>query len=127
MPANERSGTEIVLVDDDAVMRTFLERALVRAGYPVRAVGSGKDALRSLAEAPARLVIMEEMDGIELIIKLRRQSPGTEIIAMSGGGSIKAEDCLTLASGLGARRALTKPFTLDEMIEAIDSVTTTPA
>jgi CheY-like chemotaxis protein len=81
----------ILLIDDDDTMRLTLCRSLERAGYETHATGNGRAALKCLREAPVDLILtdilMPEMEGIELILSLRRSHPALPIIAMSGGGS----------------------------------------
>lgn len=47
----EKISIPILVVDDDPVSRTLLERILVRAGYNVTAVENGREALRALNES----------------------------------------------------------------------------
>jgi two-component system cell cycle response regulator CpdR len=60
----------ILLAEDDESMRSFLERALTKAGYHVIAFANGKDAHERLQEEPFTLlltdIVMPQMDGIEL-------------------------------------------------------------
>ena len=60
----------ILLAEDDESMRSFLERALTKAGYEVIAFANGKDAHERLQEEPFTLlltdIVMPQMDGIEL-------------------------------------------------------------
>jgi len=46
----EKISIPILVVDDDPVSRTLLERILIRAGYKVTAVENGREALRTLNE-----------------------------------------------------------------------------
>jgi CheY-like chemotaxis protein len=71
----EKISIPILVVDDDPVSRTLLERILIRAGYKVTAVENGREALRTLNENFFSIVIsdwmMPEMDGIELCKAIR--------------------------------------------------------
>jgi DNA-binding NtrC family response regulator len=62
---------------------------------------------------------MPEKNGIETIIELLTHSPGTRIIAMSGGGQTKRLDLLGDAAMLGAVLTIEKPFTIDEMMAVV--------
>lgn len=71
----EKISIPILVVDDDPVSRTLLERILIRAGYKVTAVENRPEALRTLNENFFSIVIsdwmMPEMDGIELCKAIR--------------------------------------------------------
>jgi DNA-binding response OmpR family regulator len=64
-------------------------------------------------------VIMPEVEGHEVLLKLRKKVP---LIAMSGGLRQSAEDLLHVASLLGAARVLQKPFGTAALIHAIDEL-----
>jgi DNA-binding response OmpR family regulator len=65
---------------------------------------------------------MQDMEGLELIRTLRKADPDVKIIAMSGGGHEPPRQYLEHAKLFGARRTLTKPFTLDELLAAVRDV-----
>jgi CheY-like chemotaxis protein len=71
----KKNSTPMLVVDDDPVSRTLLERILIRAGYKVTAVQNGREALRTLNENFFSIVIsdwmMPEMDGIQLYKAIR--------------------------------------------------------
>jgi DNA-binding response OmpR family regulator len=67
---------------------------------------------------------MPEAEGIETIVKLRKEFPATGIIVMSGGGTRGNADYLALARELGAARTLRKPFAPQELIDAVREVRT---
>lgn len=82
--------------------------------------GRGLELLRN---EPADLVLLDvfmpEKDGLETLREIRRLQPATRIIAMSGGGSNHSLDILQVASFLGARRTLAKPFELQELMSVV--------
>ena len=104
----------------------MLERALTLAGHQVTAATDGRNALQILEGGTFDLVItdivMPEMEGLELIRQIRKQSPAPKIIGMSGGGRGTADDYLELAKRFGAARTLAKPFTVKELTAAVDDV-----
>ena len=113
----------ILLIDDDAALRSAVRRALERAGYEVREAGDGESGLRVHREVGADLVIvdifMPERDGLELIRELRTAAPGVKILAMSGGGKSGKIDLLKDATVFGAARTLRKPFEMSELWNAV--------
>ncbi len=115
----------ILVVDDDEAFRSMLRRTLERHGHDVREAAEGGAALRALSAATVDLVItdiiMPDMEGIETTRQLRRAYPDIKIIAMSGGGRMKAEGYLRAAKAFGAVRVLCKPFDNRELFAAIDA------
>ena len=113
----------ILLVDDNESFRRPLAETLQRAGYEVESVGDGSTALKLFGQTPYDLVItdliMPGKEGLETIVELRRLEPDLKIIAISGGGRISPQDYLPMARQLGAAVAMAKPFTAQEILEAV--------
>jgi DNA-binding NarL/FixJ family response regulator len=65
---------------------------------------------------------MPEKNGLEAIIELRQIAPQARILAMSGGDLNARVDVLGDATLLGAIHTISKPFTLDEMLRAVEKV-----
>ncbi len=66
-------------------------------------------------------LFMPGKEGLETIMELRRLHPGIRIIAMSGGGTKGHMDVLKAAKLMGARRTLQKPFTREQLLEALET------
>jgi DNA-binding response OmpR family regulator len=117
------SPKPILLVDDDTDLRNLLERVLLRNGLTVRTAGDGRQAIKLLSKEPFSLVvtdiIMPDVEGIELILRIRKDHPALPIIAMSAGGRLNAEGYLKMARSLGANQILEKPFSIDVFIAEI--------
>lgn len=113
----------IFVIDDDASIRRSLRRILELEGHETREAGNGTVALEELAGADVDLVItdiyMPEMDGIEFLIRFRDLHPATPIIAISGGGYAPKEFVLKDASLIGATTTLSKPLTVDGVLDAV--------
>ena len=120
----ERAKPRILVVDDDPGIRRTLEIALGNAGYEVRQAQDGDEATRIWHEQGPDLLItdihMPKKSGLLLIEELQASSTSTRVIAMTDGGPAKDFNLLGLAGLLGAVRAIAKPFTLDEMVKAVD-------
>ena len=116
----------LVLVDDDESVRSILRRHLQRAGYEVREAGEGGAALKLLASALPDLIItdivMPDMEGVELLITLRKRHPKLPVIAMSGGGRLHPEVYLSVAKNCGATQILTKPFEIAELLALVQQL-----
>ncbi len=128
VPAREHGAADvrlapIVIVDDDPLIRDYLQEVLLGAGYAVRGLASAREALAYCQAAPPAAVltdlVMPEQDGIEFIRSLRAAGLTVPIIAMSGGGQIQPAVYLEMAVRLGASAALQKPFTNDKLLTLI--------
>jgi DNA-binding response OmpR family regulator len=65
---------------------------------------------------------MPQGDGFELIAALRKDFPTTEIVAVSGGGHVSAENYLMIARGFGVDVVLRKPITRADLVMAVKAV-----
>ena len=113
------SSCDILVVDDDATLRSVLTNFLQRFGYVVQSAKDGRAALKMLSQMRVQLVItdlfMPECDGFELILQLRKTSPEMEILAISGDGLSDLDVFMGAVRQLGVRHTLKKPFTLAEL------------
>jgi len=113
----------ILVIDDDDQIRKMHRELLEDSGFEVIEASDGKEGLEAQGKRPADLVItdliMPEMDGKELIIKLQRDFPGVKIIAMSGGGDFGPEMDLDIAARVGADRVFAKPIPKKELLKAV--------
>lgn len=116
----------ILIVDDDRGVRTLLGRILERAGYRVTEAADGRQAMEMVRRDQPALVItdifMPEQDGLEIVRELRLSHPATGVIAISGGGVGIGLDHLPHAAAFGAHRTLNKPFSSDQVLEAVRSI-----
>lgn len=116
---------KILVIDDDEQVRALLHEILDRAGFEVVEAANGAEGVRAYRSTPADLIItdliMPEKEGVETILELRRESPSVRIIAISGGGRNGAQDYLAIAVQLGARRVVAKPFSRQEILDAVQA------
>jgi DNA-binding NtrC family response regulator len=118
------STRSILLVDDDTSFRKILETSLTKAGYKVIATSGRSEILAVLESKRFDLVVtdvlMPEIDGTEVIKLVRELQPAAAIIAMTGGGyRMSPELLLTVATAMGARVPLEKPFGADVFLKAV--------
>jgi len=111
------AGEHILIVDDEASIRTTLRGVLEDEGYRVSAAGSGADALRLVAEEPPDLtfldVWMERMDGLETLAEMKRLRPDAVVVMISGHGTIETA---VKATRLGAYDFVEKPLSLEKTL-----------
>lgn len=109
----------LLLVDDDAVWRERLARALAARGFEVSTAASVDEALASGVEAPEYAVVdlrMPGRSGLELLKALRASDPKTRVLVLTGYGSIPTA---IEATRLGAVGYLSKPCDADEVVRAL--------
>ena len=122
---------EILIIDDDEMMRLTLRNMLDRAGHSVREAADGYEGEAMWREHRPDLVItdllMPAREGLETIKALRQEDKSIPIIAISGGGRFGNADYLAIAQTFGASAALRKPFKYRQLIGAVDSLLATGA
>ena len=118
--------TEVLVVDDDALMRGLLAEWLSEAGYRVREAENGTKALQMLRGRPACLLIsdmnMPGRDGAQTIDEALRLLPDLAVIAISGGAPQGEQSWMKKALGVGASKALAKPFEKGELMAVVNEV-----
>jgi CheY-like chemotaxis protein len=120
---NMAATPNILVIEDDPIMREALADWLLAAGYGVRAAADGTAGLAAVKAAPPALVITDihlpGTNGATVISELKQRYPQVAIIAISGlfnsGRGVDAETAIAL----GAARALTKPFKRAELLRAL--------
>jgi len=106
----------ILVVDDDKLVNEFITETLTRSGFNVDSALSGGDALEILEEREFDLVItdvrMPEIDGIELLSRIKSDSPDTTVVVITAYGTVKnAVDAMKK----GAYDYILKPCSPDEI------------
>jgi DNA-binding response OmpR family regulator len=126
MPADRGDWTmtaNILLIDDDLLVRSTLEDTLCTAGFNVVTAVNGANAEEVVRGNPVDLVItdimMPQVNGIETIRRLREQHGAVKILAISGGGPNLGTGLLDLARKIGADRSLPKPFMPNDLLNTI--------
>jgi CheY-like chemotaxis protein len=122
LAANEVGGPVVLVVDDEAVVRAYVARALTMAGMEVAVAADGREALRLVAEDRVRPAVvvtdieMPEMSGVELAARLLAIRPSIRIVMMTGDAE-RAE---------AARRhpaivdeVILKPMRLSSIVETV--------
>ena len=114
---------KILVVDDEKPCLSLLQWHLQRNGYEVLTAMNGDEALKVLEKHSVDLVItdiiMPGKDGLETIRDIRKRWPTLKVIAISGGGMCGTGLYTTLSLKLGAALVMNKPFTSEELLQAV--------
>jgi two-component system nitrogen regulation response regulator NtrX len=111
------AGERILVVDDEPGVRMALEAILSDEGYEVATAASGEDGLQALSEQSFDALFLDiwlpGMDGLETLRVLRERNIETEVVMISGHGTIETA---VRATKLGAFDFVEKPLSLEKML-----------
>lgn len=123
IPATDGKGKSILVVDDEEIVREFLETCLTEAGFNVQTVVDGKAAVELFSSSPDNfdLVILDmimpgQLSGLDVFKKMKEIRPGQKAI-LSSGYSLSADIEELLNAGISG--ILNKPFKIKELFETI--------
>ena len=109
-------SASILIVDDEVSILNSLSSILEDEGYEVSVAKSGIEALKLCAVSPPELMMLDiwmpDMDGLETLRRLRELVPQTQVMMMSGHGSIETA---VKAIKLGAYDYIEKPLSLENV------------
>ncbi len=115
---------QVLVVDDEQQVLGAIHETLRRKGYGITCAGSGREALGKMRDCLFQAVItdvkMPEMDGMGVLREVKRRSPETPVILLTGHGTVRnAVEALKH----GAFDYLMKPFTARQLIEVVGKAT----
>ena len=118
--------SRVLIVEDDDQYRDFLAELLGLSGYHIQTAVNGKDGLVQFENFEPNLVItdlvMPEVEGIEMLQRLRKQKSDVPVIVLSGGNRGDANSYLKAADMLGAIKTFKKPVDNGELLKAVESI-----
>jgi DNA-binding NtrC family response regulator len=114
---------DILFVDDDRAILEIVREYLAEIGYHVDVVDNGLAALERIKEKPYHIVFtdikMPDIDGLELLSAIKEYRPETEVIIVTGHGSMESA---IQAMKYGSYDYLQKPFKLNVLKIIIDRI-----
>ena len=119
-----QAGPEILVIDDSSTIRRSAEIFLSQSGYPVLLAEDGFEALSKIVERRPALIfcdiLMPRLDGYQTcsLIRYSKEFRHTPVVLLSSRDGLFDRARGVIA---GATAYLTKPFTKDELLSAIDS------
>jgi two-component system response regulator TctD len=115
---------QVLIVEDDTVLRSTLERTFSRRGMAVRVESDGRTALANWAAAPPDVVVLDlslpGMDGLEVLAAARRRGLDTPVLLLTARGTVGDR---VMGLNAGADDYLPKPFDLDELEARVRALT----
>jgi diguanylate cyclase (GGDEF)-like protein len=120
LPDEARKPPEILVVDDDPMVREILVESIRLAGFDVDSCQDAEEALQKTGLSEYDLILTDMklpgLDGLALIERLKSGNSDTDVIVITGYGSIEnAVSCMKV----GALDYLIKPFTVDQIQVAV--------
>lgn len=118
-----KNEVTVLVVDDEEMLRSLLERILIKEGYQVETAADGAAALDNLRAKAYDLLItdikMPKQSGLDLLKEVKKEFPGTAVIIMTAyGDSFTVKDAMLL----GADEYITKPFKSFEIALIVERV-----
>jgi CheY-like chemotaxis protein len=116
------TGGNILVVDDNNVFRIVASKMLSRLGYEVSSADSGENGLSIFLKNKFDVVLsdyeMPGMDGIAFACSIKKSSPRTRVVIMTGAG----KETVFSRKSTAVDEVISKPFTLAEIDEAIQDL-----
>ena len=119
-PSSPDGPKTVLLIDDDEGLRRVVEYNLREDGYRVITAGDGRAGLQAFASEHIDVVLtdvrMPEVDGLELLVRVKTMQPDVPVIMLTAHGTI---DSAVEAMKIGAFDYLTKPFNREQLKAAV--------
>ncbi|MCW9034751.1 MAG: response regulator [Rhodospirillales bacterium] len=116
----------ILVADDAELSRGSISAVLECFGYDVVEAKNGDQCLEALHDKAFDLLItdidMPQVNGIEVILALKKETPDFPVIAISGYDKLYSLEPLNLAISAGANAILNKPFKAEELLNNVKSL-----
>lgn len=113
-------GERVLIVDDEGGIRELLFECLRQEGCQVQGAATGSEAERALSDSDFGVVVLDlnlpDVDGTELLGRIRQDEDSPEVIVLSGQASLESA---LAAIEHGACAYLQKPFDIDELLAAV--------
>lgn len=115
-------NARVLIVEDDEIIRDFLQDSLEMKGFVPTWARDGVEALASLERNEVDLVLsdvrMPELDGIELTRRIAERFPGLPVVLITG---IHAEERERILAESGAKAVLPKPLRIKHLVEVLEA------
>lgn len=112
----------ILMIDDGALVTSWLSEILRREHHAVETATDEKDALELYNEHLHDLIVadVKAPDGLELVGEVLRRTPNARILAIVGNG-LQPDSVLSMSKTLGFVRVLRKPFSIETFLKTVSA------
>ena len=122
------SSAQVLVVDDEPLIRQSLRGALQQEGFAAELAGSGAEAWERFRRDRPDIVLLDLMlgdtDGLKLLKRMKQEAPDTKIIIVTAHGSIQSA---VAAMRQEAYDFIKKPFDLAEITATVSNAARTSA
>jgi CheY-like chemotaxis protein len=122
----EKKMPSVLVVDDNELARNLIAMPLTEVGFNVETASGGFEALEKFKAGHHQMVItdilMADGEGIGLIRSLLEDSPGLPIVAVSADPRTSEGSSLAMATKVGARKTLSKPFSALDLLAVVGTL-----
>jgi CheY-like chemotaxis protein len=116
------TGAKILVVDDNNDLRIVVAKMLSQLGYEVSSADSGENGLSVFFKNKFDIVLsdyeMPGMDGVAFACSVKKSSPRTPVVIMTGAG----KEIVFSRKNTAVDKVISKPFTLAEIDETIQNL-----
>jgi len=117
---DEHLKGKILVVDDDVMVRNFLERFLSKKSYQVDTAENGNQAIEIIKKERPHLVLLDikmpAMNGIDVLKEIKKIDPSVGVIMIT---ALQEEEIAQEAMKLGADDYICKPFDIDYLENSV--------
>jgi two-component system response regulator HydG len=117
-----KTDANVLVVDDNGFIRTAVTRMLTRLGYEVTLADSGQNGLIVFLQKKIDLVLsdyeMPGMDGVDFANEIKKSSPRTPVVIMTGAG----KETVLSRKSTAVDEVISKPFTSAELYRTINNL-----
>jgi DNA-binding response OmpR family regulator len=118
----------IIIADDEELLCVTIAGFLRDEGYQVTVVHDGEDVLPVIQKETVHLALLDlmmpRMNGLETLAEIKKQSPSTKVIMLTGYGN---EDNIQMSKRLGADGFVNKPFGVETLLRHIKNLLLNPS
>lgn len=116
----------VLVVDDNELARNLIAMPLSEVGFSVETASGGHEALEKFKARRHQVVVtdilMTDGEGIGLIRSLLESDPDLPIVAVSADPRTNPTSSLAMATKVGAKKTLSKPFTAYDLLSAVGAL-----
>ena len=116
------TGGKILIIDDNNDLRMVVSKMLSRLGYEVSSADSGENGLRLFFKDKFDIVLsdyeMPGMDGVAFACSVKKSSPHTPVVIMTGAG----KETVFSRKSTAVDEVISKPFSLAEIDQTIQNI-----